>query len=304
MAVKIRKKYLYYGVIIFIAAIIAFLLLYKNQKNEVYVDREGMLALPDLKPVNYKTFAYESNENYTISEVVYNSFGKDIYGLIAEPAGRKITAGIVLLPGSGVDKKSELELAKKIALQGYAVITIDQRGVGETGGYVPSFEQDFDDYIKGNVAVQHLMILDALAAADVLRKEKKENGKIILIGESLGGRIALISAAIDKRIKGVIAISAAGFHINTNNMANINKEQLNFMRSLDPDNYIGEISPRKIVMAHNTYDKNIPLDSALITFEKAKEPKEFILVNDTKCNHGFCDSMFYDINLSLAGIIR
>lgn len=304
MIVKIRKKYLYFGAIIFIAAMIAFLLLYKNQKSEAYVDGNGMLAIAPLSPVDYKTTLYEANDNYKISKIVYNNFGKDIYGFLAEPVSRKITAGIVLLPGAGVDKKSELELAKRIALQGYAVITIDQRGVGETNGNVPPLEEDFNSYIKGSIAVQHLMILDALAAADVLREEKKENGKVIMIGESLGGRVALISAAVDKRIKGVIAISAAGFHISADNKGDIDKEQLNFMKSLDPDNYMAEISPRKIFMFHNTYDRNVPFDSALVTFEKAKEPKEFIVVNDTKCNHGFCDSMFHDINSSLAAMIR
>ncbi len=43
---------------------------------------------------------------------------------------------------------------------------------------------------------------------------------------------------------------------------------------------------------HNFYDKIIPLSSALTTFEKAQEPKQFVLVNDTACNHGYCDSMY------------
>lgn len=303
MIVKIRKKYLYYGPIILILItiiIVAFLFLYKIQKNEIYVDEKGMLVLSNLKPVSYKTFPYESNENYTISTVIYKSLGKEIYGFLVEPLGSKVSAGIVLLPGAGVDKKSELALAKKIAVQGYAVITIDQRGVGETNGDIPSLEEDFNSYSKGNIAVQYLMILDVLAAADVLREEKNVNAEnIILMGESLGGRIALISAAIDKKIKGAVVISAAGFHY-----GNGSDEKSKFIKSFDPDKYIAEIYPRKLVMIHNFYDKNVPFDSALITFEKAKEPKEFILVNDTKCNHGFCDSMFQDINSSLASMVR
>ncbi len=299
MIIKIRKKYLYYLTIIFAIAVTSFLFLYKSHKNNIYIDENGMLVLSNLKPAGYKTFPYESNENYTVSKVIYNSFEKEIYGLIVEPAGKGIIAGVVLLPGAGVDKKSELGLAKKIASQGYSVIAIDQRGIGETGGDVPTLEQDFDAYINGNNAVQHLMILDALAAADVLRKEKKGNGSIIMMGESLGGRIALISAALDKKINGVIAISSAGFHYN-----NGNDEKSKFIKSIDPDSYMAGIYPRKIAMMHNTYDKNVPFDSALITFQKAKEPKEFILINDTKCNHGFCDSMFRGINSSLAGMVR
>jgi len=173
MIVKIRKIYLYYILIIFIVAITTFIFLYKNHENDIYINENGIIILSNLNPVSYKIFPYESNENYTVSKVVYNNFGKEIYGFIAEPVGSKVSAGVVLLPGAGVDKKSELELAKQIAVQGYVVITIDQRGVGETDGDVPSLEEDFNSYIKGNIAVQHLMILDALSAADVLRKENQ-----------------------------------------------------------------------------------------------------------------------------------
>ncbi|MBI2523345.1 alpha/beta fold hydrolase [Candidatus Woesearchaeota archaeon] len=300
MIAKIRKKYLYYAAVILILLSTSSLFLYKSQKNDIYINEKGMLASSKLKLADYKTFPYESNENYNIKKVIYNSFGKDIYGFISEPKGAKIIAGVVLLPGAGVDKKSELAFAKQIAMQGYAVITIDQRGVGETDGGVPTLEEDFNSYSNGNIAVQHLMILDALYAADILRTEKRvSNNNIIMMGESLGGRIAMISAALDKRVKGVIAIISAGFHFN-----NGNDKKSRFIKSIDPDGYMAKIAPRKIVMVHNRYDKNVPFDSALLTLEKAKEPKEFILFNDTKCNHGFCDSMFNDINSSLASMIR
>ncbi len=300
MILKIKKRHFYFAIIAVITLLIILIVFSRMDKNPIYIGKNSFLSIGMKKPVAYKTFPYESDENYTVSKVIYNSFGKEIYGFIAEPNGAKVSAGIVLLPGAGVDKQSELPLAKKIAAQGYAVITIDQRGVGETNGNVPSLEEDFNSYSNGNIAVQHLMILDALSAADVLSKEKKINPEnIIMVGESFGGRIALIAAAIDKKIKGVIAISSAGFHYSGGN-----DETSKFISSIDPDNYMAEISPRKVLMVHNRYDKNVPFDSALITFEKAKEQKEFILINDTKCNHGFCDSMFYDINSSLAGMIN
>ena len=52
------------------------------------------------------------------------------------------------------------------------------------------------------------------------------------------------------------------------------------------------ITPRKLVMIHNANDNIIPLSSALKSFKKAQEPKQLILVNDTTCNHGYCDSMY------------
>jgi len=46
-----------------------------------------------------------------------------------------------------------------------------------------------------------------------------------------------------------------------------------------------------LVMMHNAQDKIIPLSLAVRSFLKAQQPKRFVLVNDTSCNHGYCDSM-------------
>ena len=282
MILRIKKKRFYFVLFIIIFFVATFLIFFQKHKSQI----------------NYKISQYEENENYTIKKAVYTNFGKEIYGFLLEPNVKGKVSGIVLLPGAGVDKMSELPLAKELAQQGYAVITIDQRGTGETDGKMSSFEEDFNDYKNGNIPTQRLMISDALAAADVLRnQEKVYPDNLVMMGESLGGRIALISTSLDKNIKGAIAISTAGFHSYGND------EKSEFINSFDPDNYISKISPRKVFMLHNYYDRNVPFQSALITFEKAKEPKKFILVNDTNCNHGFCQSMFKDINSSLASIV-
>jgi len=45
-------------------------------------------------------------------------------------------------------------------------------------------------------------------------------------------------------------------------------------------------------MMHNVNDNIVPLSSAIKTYSKAQEPKRFVLVNDTTCNHGYCESMY------------
>ena len=300
MILKIKKRRFYFAIIAAILFLAILLVSAKLNKNSISLDKNSFLVINSKNKVNYRISLYEDNVDYTIKKIIYDSFGKEIYGFLVLPKQNNNLPGIVLLPGAGVDKKSELPLAIKLAQQGYAVITIDQRGIGETGGDVPSLEEDLNAYLKESYAVQHLMAADALAAKDALKEQKNVNpDKIIMMGESLGGRIALISAAISKDIKGVIAISAAGFHYSWGN-----DDKSRFIKSIDPDNYIFGISPRKLFMFHNSYDRNVPFDSALMTFNKAEEPKEFILINDTKCNHGFCDSMFKDINSSLASMAR
>ena len=298
MIIKIKKNRIYVG--IFFIILILFLIFFLNfDRRTILVGKNGLLTIKIPAQFEYESVPYQKNENYTINAVKYQSSGKEIYGFLVMPYASKAIPGIVLLPGAGVDKKSELQFAKKLSQEGYAVLTIDQRGIGETGGDAPSFDEDFKSYANGDTPLQHLIIADALASVGVLRNQNGVDGtKIALIGESLGGRIAIIAGAVDKGIKGVIGISTAGFHYASKD------ENSRFISSIDPDNYIAGISPRKLFMFHNYHDKNIPFQSALETFKKAREPKKFVLVNDTSCNHGFCDSMFADIKSGLADIIK
>ena len=140
------------------------------------------------------------------------------------------------------------------------------------------------------------MVYDALRAYDLMRNAPfTDSDRVIIAGESLGGRIAVIATAIDRNIKGALIISSAGFDFK----GGPDKDKNAFLQSIDSDHYIGLITPRKLVMLHNTNDKIVPLSSAIISYQKAQEPKQFVLVNDTTCNHGYCDSMYNGLVESL-----
>ena len=301
---KIKKNHAYAAIaLVIIFAGILFYLNYpgakpvKNDgKNETekllwFVDKNGYLYYPmDRGQVNFRKDNYSETGSLLISKVVYQSTRGNIYGILVLP--KNITEqlpGIILLPGAGVSKESEIRLAEKIAALGAAVLTIDQRGVGETGGQINSIKQDFLDFLNAKEPTQHLMVYDALRAYDLLYSAPfVDPDRIIIAGESLGGRIGIIAAAIDRNIRGVLAISSAGLDFAMTNDTRVNS----FLNSIDSDHYIGLMAPRKIVMMHNSYDKNVLLSSALGSFQKAQEPKQFVLVNDTSCNHGYCDSMY------------
>ena len=301
---KIKKNHIYAGVII--AIILAGIIIYfkfpiaepkkaegKNETKQLawLVDKNGYLYYPlDRGQIKFGAINYSDAGSLTVKKVVYESARGNIYGLLTLP--KNITEqlpGIILLPGAGVSKESELRLAEKIAGLGAAVLTIDQRGVGETGGNFPSLEEDYANFIQAKEPVQHLMVYDALKAYDLLYSAPfVDPDRIIIAGESLGGRNAIIAAAIDRNIKGVLVISWAG--IDLINGPDNNKNA--FLNSINSDRYIDQITPRKIVMMHNLNDKNIPFGAAVSSYNKAQEPKRLIYVNDTSCNHGYCDSMY------------
>ena len=301
---KINKNYVYTAVIV--AIVLSAALFYsksflkksqkpeeKKPKGEVswMVDKNGYLYYPlNRGDVKFHRENYSETENLSISKIVYQSRNGDIYGLLVLPKSTSgLMPGVVLLPGAGVGKESELSLAEKIAGLGAAVLTIDQRGVGETDSKFPVLDNDYTSFLASKEPYQHLMVYDALRAYDVLYSAPFiDHNRIIMAGESLGGRIAIISAAIDRNIKGILVISSAGFGFK----GGPDKMKNAFIFSIDSDHYINLITPRKLVMMHNINDGKITIQSAINSFSLAQEPKRFIYVNDTNCNHGYCDSMY------------
>jgi uncharacterized protein len=97
----------------------------------------------------------------------------------------------------------------------------------------------------------------------------------------MGGRIAIVAGAIEPRVAGVMGISTGGYGImeNQDYMKNI------YVRSVDPDNYVSLISPRKLLLLHSKGDSIVNPGIAERTFSHAKEPKKVILDNGQ--DHGY-----------------
>jgi pimeloyl-ACP methyl ester carboxylesterase len=114
-------------------------------------------------------------------------------GDIHLPAGEPI-GGLVLVHGSGREPRMT-DLARIFASDGFAVLTYDKRGVGESGG---DFEQTY------NISWDnlHLLAADADAAVATLAAHPALDGKPIgLFGISQAGWIIPIAAAGDRRVR-------------------------------------------------------------------------------------------------------
>ncbi len=300
---KIKKNYFYAGLVL--ALILAAVIFYYNLFNQAEkkpeqtavspngwgVDKNGYLSYPlDRGEVKFRRDNHSETEKLIISKIVYQSEKGDIYGLLVLPkTATNLLPGVVLLPGAGVSKESELKLAMNISELGIAVLTIDQRSVGETGGDFPSTDEDYNSFVQNKEPYQHLMVYDALRGFDLLRSAPFiDPGRVVIAGESLGGRLAAIATAIDRNVAGALLISTAGFDFKAK--GDVEKDE--FVLSIDSDHYIGLITPRKIVMIHSINDTTITLSSAVNTFSKAQNPKAFFLINDTECRHGYCDAMY------------
>ncbi len=294
------KKKKFYTIIIIIAIIIIILYffysktpkpIYQFKGDKVYYSQER-------GNISYEMSFRSDNGTFEMYNVSFYSrnflnYRTKIYGILLLPKNKENIAGVIYLPGGGVSKENVLGQVSMIAKEGYAVLVIDQRGIGETGGYYLSLEDDYKIFLQGGEPLQHLSVYDALASYDVLRKIKNvDKNNILIIGESMGGRYAIIAAAVDKRLKGVLIMSSSGFHVKKDNT-----NESNFLLSIDPDHYISDISPNQIIMMHGGNDTMVNLNDAKQTFDLAREPKKLYIYD--KCGHGYCNDMDSDIKSSL-----
>ncbi len=145
-------------------------------------------------------FPYESeNVNFTNADQSIQ-FG----GTLTFPRGKGKFPTVILITGSGQQDRDETlfghkpfwVIADALSREGFAVLRIDDRGVGETTGKVGTSA----DYAQ-----------DILAALRFLKSRKEINPKKIgLIGHSEGGMIAPIVAVQSKDVAFIVSLAGLG----------------------------------------------------------------------------------------------
>ncbi|NYT19209.1 MAG: alpha/beta hydrolase [Methanosarcinales archaeon] len=263
-----------------------------NQDDEWVMTEDGLLSYPEREELSYSVINLDnSNSGYVVKTISYTSRDTEVNSLLTIPKtgnnNSNTVPGVVILPGAGVTKEDEHDLSVLLADMGYASIVIDQRNLGSV-----NVENDIMLFRNGAEPVEFLMVYDALMASDVLRDQQMiDDSKIAMLGSSNGGRFAIIATSIDESISGVIGISTSGYDSDSLNREDvIDQAAYDLYISIDPDNYVGNISPRPFVMIHSLNDTIIPYDAAKSTFGKAKEPKSFGTVGGTA--HGYTNAMY------------
>lgn len=231
--------------------------------------------------------------------VSFESSGEKVQALLRIPVNSSSSAGIVLLPGAGVSKEGEQGLAAELSKMGYVTLTLDQRNQGGVNA-----ERDLELFRAGLEPVEYLMVYDALKAADVLSVQPEIDSKrLAILGESNGGRFAIIACALDPSLKGVIGISTSGYGTEEIDPASVtDSEAYRFYRSIDPDTYLSALPPLRLVMMHSFNDTVISHELALRTFALAEEPKA--MYNATEETHGYTASMRSDLEKELALLLN
>ena len=184
---------------------------------EVTVDSRGRLARVDMgstglsvarQDVAGVATRQQTFRNPTDIEVRIPASGFGIAGTLTTPVvgGRLKNPAVVLLGGLGpVERDATVagiplfaQLAGQLAERDFVVLRYDKRGVGQSGGRVERATlQDYAD--------------DAIEAVRWLAKRNDVDPKRIYVaGHSEGGSVAMLAAAREKRIQGVVLMAAMG----------------------------------------------------------------------------------------------
>jgi pimeloyl-ACP methyl ester carboxylesterase len=122
-----------------------------------------------------------------------------LFGYYFAPKGTFNGSGIVLCPGSNNKGCSNIlfpEICKRFAKLGYACLTFDFRGYGKSEG--PAIVKAFKDLNFTE---------DAISAVTALEKIAPPMKKIVMIGHSMGGGVAVSAGVRDSRISQIVSIS-------------------------------------------------------------------------------------------------
>lgn len=143
---------------------------------------------------------------YEVENVKFTNADQSISfgGTLTFPKGKGPFPTVVLITGSGQEDRDETVFGHKpfwviadhLTRNGFAVLRVDDRGVGETTGTIGTSE----DYAR-----------DVLAALAYLKNRKEVNKKKMgLIGHSEGGMIAPLVASQSKEVAFIVSLAGLG----------------------------------------------------------------------------------------------
>ena len=185
------------------------------------------------------------------------------------PDGAGPWPALVVVHGAGSRKENHADFARLAAASGWAAITFDLPGHGESEGEMSS------------AAVDDVLSMVRLLAA----RGDVDRDRVAIRGSSLGGFLAITAAAAGPEVAGVIAICPAS----EDHLARGVRSGRFQMRVSDPVDLeawllaqdVGEaverIAGRPLILTHAEGDTQIPSDHSERLYERAGEPRKLVI---------------------------
>jgi pimeloyl-ACP methyl ester carboxylesterase len=206
----------------------------------------------------------------------------DTWLINPRPSGGATTApaskgAVVLLHGLGDCKASYLAVGEELAARGYTAVLMDLRVHGaSTGSCITYGAREKYDLLTVMTELQH---------------RGKIDGPIYVFGVDLGAAVAIQYAALDCRVKGIVAVAPY------RNFTDITGWIYRPMLQADRDKVVaragqmGEFDPAEasaeqfirqvrcpVLLAHNALDLSVPMEHSTAVYEAANQPKRLMVV--------------------------
>ena len=177
--------------------------------------------------------------------------------------------GVLILHGAGSRKENHGDFARLASGSGWAALTFDQRGHGESEG-----------------EMSPAVITDAGAMARLLGSvEGVDEDRICARGSSLGGFVAIHAAAVEAAIAAVIAICPAGERML---LDGIRRGRLDmradaealvpWLEEHDLRDAVDLLGSKPLILLHARGDEEVPASWSEELYERAVDPRKLITV--------------------------
>jgi fermentation-respiration switch protein FrsA (DUF1100 family) len=240
---------------------------------------------PYLDMVNYEDISFKTTDGLTLQ------------GWLLKPEG-KSWGTILYLHGNAENISTHVNNVLWLVKEGFAVFVFDYRGYGNSDGR-PS--------IKG-------VHLDAEAALNaIVNLSGSDSNNIIVLGQSLGGAIAVYTVANSRLKSHVKALVIDSVFSSYRGIAREKAAQfvitwplqypLSFLvnNHYSPEKWIGKISPVPLLIIHGDRDTIVPLHHGTALYEKASSPKKLWVVKGAGHIGAFAEK---DIRQKLVGYLK
>ena len=236
-----------------------------------------------------------------ISDIKYSTSNEEIiisidsdsiatYAMLAAGTEKKET--VILLHGLPGNERN-LDLAQELRKNGFNVIYFNYRGAWGSQG----------EFSYANCLQDVSEVIDFFSKPENSEKYKIKTDSYILFGHSLGGGIALISGALDNRVKKIAVYSP--FHIGTASDESLHwayeYSKSLFMLELNPEKFYNELLTNKNIYNVVNYNKEL-LQKPLLILDENERNKiwieklknvEYVLM---QTDHSFSDKIFIGID--------
>jgi len=241
-------------------------------------------------PLNPEIKKVDEREHFVVYKVYYDSVnGVRVPALLAVPkVGRPPYPCIIFLHGYGGRKEDALGVAAIAAPLGYAVFAIDavyhgERSVPGKQLYSPDLEESRRGFIQ--------TVLDLRRGVDLLETlDFIDAGRIGYAGGSMGGILGAIFIGVEPRVRAaVLAVGGGNMTLMIRESEHpavppirerIEREGIRweeveeFLKPVEPLNFIWRFSPRPLQLHCGKYDRIVPAEAQRQLAERAGEPKE------------------------------